>query len=215
MLRYTVSSSAHDTQSTACEPATPSTVNAQTMNADKGMGAGSSIIIIIIIAHEVRCGRVLREGTRALEAVNHAHGTVQPAAARLRVGVRADEQRRPGFARAPEHVADPVDGRLQPRLLVPLAQPAPRCHVRVGESGAHLATPRGGRRSENVPHIQDSWQKEPVQVLWHGSRAIEQRNHAPHPLGGRSRGCVRIRTRAGGEGRRAAVRRRRVASCWR
>src|SRR5712691_5864825 len=53
------------------------------------------------------------EGARQFEPVDDAERAVEPAAMRLRLAVRADEQAPPGAQIAADHVADAVDHRIE------------------------------------------------------------------------------------------------------
>ena len=70
--------------------------------------------------------RVVAEGARQFERVDDAERAVQPAAARLRLAVRADQQSPLGIARAADHVSDAVDHRVEPRLGEFVGEPLAR-----------------------------------------------------------------------------------------
>ena len=96
----------------------------------------------------------LREGPRHLEAVDDPHRAVEPATPRLGVRVRAEEDGRPGVARAAEHGADPVDMRFESRLAHPLAEPVARFDVDRGQRLPDDADPAGAEFAE-PPQIRE------------------------------------------------------------
>ena len=78
---------------------------------------------------EMRRLGILGQRARHFEPVDHAHHAVEPAAARLGVGVRADQDARPRLGAAAEHRADAVDHGLQACLLHAAGQPVPALDV--------------------------------------------------------------------------------------
>jgi hypothetical protein len=61
----------------------------------------------------IAASRVRAERTHDLERVDDAKRAVQPAAGRLRVRVRTDQQCLAGIARSAQHIADAVDQGLE------------------------------------------------------------------------------------------------------
>ncbi len=91
--------------------------------ADEGLAADHAAPMALLVGPrgdvdgEVRRVGILGERPRHFEPVDHAHHAIEPAAARLGVGVRAHQEPRAGLGTAADHVAHAVDHRLQPRLL--------------------------------------------------------------------------------------------------
>jgi hypothetical protein len=69
------------------------------------------------------------ESARQLQRVDDAERAVEPAALRLGLAVRADQQAPRRARRAAEYIADPVDDRFEPGLGVLLGEPVARGHV--------------------------------------------------------------------------------------
>jgi hypothetical protein len=98
--------------------------------ADEGLAAQHAAPMALLIGPrgdidgEMRRLRIFSQCPRHLEAVDHAHHAVEPAAARLGVGVRAHQQPRSAPGAAANHVADAIDHRLEPRLLHAAGEPA-------------------------------------------------------------------------------------------
>ena len=103
--------------------------------ADEALGADHAAPMALLVGPrgdvdgEMRGLGILGQRARDLEAVDHAHHAVEPAAARLGVGVRAHQQARPALGAAADDVADAVDHRLQPRLLHAAGEPVPALDV--------------------------------------------------------------------------------------
>src|SRR5690242_12675016 len=81
------------------------------------------------VDREMRGLWVLGERARDLQPVDHAHHAVEPAATRLGVGMRAEQDARAGLGTLAQHRANAVDHRLEPRLLHATGQPVPALDV--------------------------------------------------------------------------------------
>ena len=157
----------------------------------------------------------LGEGTRNLEAVDHPHRTVEPAASRLGVGMGADEEGRTGIARTAEHRPDPVDSGVESRRAHSAAEPVTRVDVDRGQrlphdpdaAGAEFAEPPeigeqsigvdldvdGGRRAV---HLRSSSTMSGIPLCRRGTRcqscAVPER-----PAGSLNPGAIRVERRIG------------------
>ena len=69
------------------------------------------------------------EGAGDLQSVDDAEGTIQPAATRLGIGVRTDQQRRPSASRAPEDIPDAIDLGIESGCAHALDEPVARLDV--------------------------------------------------------------------------------------
>src|ERR1700744_2790359 len=85
------------------------------------------------------------ERPRDFQTVDPAKRAVEPAAGRLRVGMRTDQQRGPGMTRAAEHIADAVDLRLEPGVAHAAGEPVARVDIDWGQRKPHDA---GAGRAE-------------------------------------------------------------------
>jgi hypothetical protein len=89
------------------------------------------------IHREVTRGAIRGERANHLQPIDHAERAIEPAPGGLRVGVRANQQRLAGIAGAPDHVANAIDRRVEPRLFITLFEPAARLHVLRTECRPH------------------------------------------------------------------------------
>ena len=73
--------------------------------------------------------RIVLKGAGELQPIDHAQGAVEPAAVGLGLTVRTDQQpaARPGLAA--DHIADPINHRIEPGLAEFIGQPMPRLDV--------------------------------------------------------------------------------------
>jgi len=103
--------------------------------ADEGTAAGHAGEMAFLVGPrsdidaEPGAGRVFGKSPCDFEAVDHAHDAIEPAAARLRVGMRSHQQPRALSARTADDIADPVDGRAETGRLHAGAEPVPRLDV--------------------------------------------------------------------------------------
>ena len=106
------------------------------------------------------------EGAGNLDAINHAHGAVQPTASRLGVAVRSDQQRLAGIPRSSDDVADAVDAGLETGFGHSSDQPAPRFHIHrrqrwpndpwiVGAKGSEMAQVVDQAVGVDLNHVSD------------------------------------------------------------
>src|ERR1700734_968628 len=76
--------------------------------------------------------RVGGESARQLKPINDPERPIEPAAFRLRLAVRADEQPPRRTLGATKHIADPVDDGVEPGLGIFSSEPTARSDIDLG-----------------------------------------------------------------------------------